>query len=94
MILSTPAGSLTILDENKLSTIFFVIVNSFIFCSEGNVYITSSISSSIIDLNALAPVFLFYASLAIASTESGSNFSSTLSILNKVLNCFTRASLG
>ena len=59
MILFDPEGSLTILDENKLSTIFFVIVNSFIFSSEGKVYIMSSISSSIIDLNALAPVFLY-----------------------------------
>ena len=52
MILFDPEGSLTILDENKLSTIFFVIVNSFTFSSEGKVYIMSSISSSIIDLNA------------------------------------------
>ena len=68
MILFDPEGSLTILDENKLSTIFFVIVNSLTFSSEGKVYIMSSISSSIIDLNALAPVFLLYASFAIAST--------------------------
>jgi len=94
MILFDPEGSLTILDENKLSTIFFVIVNSFTFSSEGKVYIMSSISSSIIDLNALAPVFLLYASFAIASTESGSNDYSTLSMLSKVLNCFTNASLG
>ena len=59
MILFDPEGSLTILDENKLSTIFFVIVNSFTFSSEGKVYIMSSISSSIIDLNALAPVFFY-----------------------------------
>ena len=77
MILFDPEGSLTILDENRLSTIFFVIVNSFTFSSEGKVYIMSSISSSIIDLNALAPVFLLYASFAIASTESGSNDNST-----------------
>ena len=67
MILFDPEGSLTILDENKFSTIFFVIVNSLTFCSEGKVYIMSSISSSIIDLDALAPVFLLYASFAIAS---------------------------
>ena len=66
MILFDPEGSLTILEENKFSTIFFVIVNSFIFFSEGKVYIMSSMSSSIIDLNALAPVFLLYASFAIA----------------------------
>ncbi len=94
MTLFDPEGSLTILDENKFSTIFFVIVNSFTFSSEGKVYIISSISSSIIDRNALAPVFLLYASSAIASTESGSNDNSTLSILSKVLNCFTSASLG
>ena len=94
MILFDPEGSLTILDENKLSTIFFVIVNSLTFSSEGKVYIMSSISSSIIDLNALAPVFLLYASLAIASTESGANDNSTLSILSNVLNCFISASLG
>ena len=57
MILFDPEGSLTILDENKLSTIFFVIMNCFTFSSEGKVYIMSSISSSIIDLNALAPFF-------------------------------------
>ena len=61
MILFDPEGSLTILDENKLSTIFFVIVNSFTFSSEGKVYIMSSMSSSIIDHKALAPVFLLYA---------------------------------
>jgi len=94
MTLFDPEGSLTILDENKFSTIFFVILNSFTFSSEGKVYIISSISSSIIDRNALAPVFLLYASSAIASSESGSYDYSTLSILSKVLNCFTSASLG
>jgi len=58
MILFDPEGSLTILDENKLSTIFFVIVNSLTSSCDGSVYIKSSINSSIIDLRALAPVFL------------------------------------
>ena len=69
-------------------------VNSLTSSCDGSVYIKSSINSSIIDLRALAPVFLLKASLAIASTDAGSKFNSTLSILNKVLNCFTRASLG
>ena len=69
-------------------------VNSLTSSCDGSVYIKSSINSSIIDLRALAPVFLLKASLAIASTDSGSKFNSTLSILNKVLNCFTSASLG
>ena len=59
MILFDPEGSLTILDVNNFSTIFFVIVNSFTLSSEGKVYIMSSISSSIIDLNALAPCLLY-----------------------------------
>ena len=47
-----------------------------------------------IDLKALAPVFLEYASFAIAETESGSKCKLTLSMLNKALNCLTKASLG
>ena len=93
-ILLDPGGSLTILDENRLSTIFLVMVNSFTSSCDGSVYIKSSINSSIIDLRALAPVFLLKASLAIASTDSGSKFKLMLSILSKALNCFTSASLG
>ena len=51
-------------------------------------------SSSIIDLSALAPVFLAKASLAIADTDPCSKFKLTLSMLKRALNCFTRASLG
>ena len=51
MILFEPEGSLTILDENKLSTIFFVILNSFTFSSEGKVYIISRALPSVICLH-------------------------------------------
>ena len=77
-----------------MSTIFLVTVNSLTSSWDGNEYIKSSISSSIIDLKALAPVFLEYASFAIAETESGSKFKLTLSMLNNALNCLTKASLG